>query len=153
MWFTSRKSYERFLEDAPRFEKMLVDSGIRLIKFYFSVSKSEQAKRFHERRTNPLKQYKLSPVDQFSQQLWEKYTLAEYKNFEATHKKETPWTLINSDDKKKARLNAIKHVLNQFDYPGKITKEFKIDKDIVYDGKEKVKRLKEEIDITKDLFD
>jgi len=154
MWFTSKRSYERFLNDVPNFEKMLVDSGIKLIKFYFSVSKAEQAKRFHERRTNPLKQFKLSPIDQFSQQLWEKYTLAEYKNFKVTHKKETPWTIINSDNKKKARLNAIKHVLNQFDYPEKIDKEnFKLDDEIVYDWKEKVRRLSEEIDTSKDLFD
>lgn len=154
MWFTSKKSYDRFLRDAPNFEKMIVDSGIKLIKFYFSVSKEEQAKRFNERRSNPLKQYKLSPIDQFSQQLWEKYSLAEYKNFKITHKKLTPWTIINSDDKKKARLNAIKYVLKQFDYPEKINKkDLKLDENIVYDWKEKVKRLSEEIDTSKDLFD
>ncbi len=154
MWFTSKRSYERFLKDAPNFEKMLVDSWIKLIKFYFSVSKHEQAKRFNERKTNPLKQYKLSPIDQFSQQLWEKYSLAEYKNFKATHKKETPWTLINSDNKKKARVNAIKFVLNQFEYPWKTEKEnFIVDSDIVYNWEEKVKRLKEEINIKQDLFD
>jgi polyphosphate kinase 2 (PPK2 family) len=125
MWFTSKRSYERFLKDAPNFEKMLVDSWIKLIKFYFSVSKDEQAKRFNERKTNPLKQFKLSPIDLFSQQLWEKYSLAEYKNFKATHKKDTPWTLIKSDDKKKARINAIKYVLEKFEYPWKIDKKHK----------------------------
>jgi polyphosphate kinase 2 (PPK2 family) len=80
-----------------------------------------------------LKQYKLSPIDQYSQQLWDKYTIAEYENFLATHKKETPWTLIKSDDKKKARINAIKHVLNQFDYPEKIDKKYlEVDSEIVY---------------------
>jgi polyphosphate kinase 2 (PPK2 family) len=95
---------------------MLVENGIKVIKFYFSVSKSEQAKRFEDRKRNPLKQYKLSPIDQFSQQLWNKYTLAEYNNFKNTHCKHAPWVLINSNDKKKARLNAIKYVLNQFEY-------------------------------------
>ena len=154
MWFTSKRSYERFLKDAPNFEKMLIESWIKLIKFYFSVSKNEQAKRFNERKTNPLKQFKLSPIDQFSQQLWEKYSLAEYRNFKATHKKETPWTLIKSDNKKKARVNAIKFVLNKFKYPWKLeNKHFEIDPEIVYDWKEKVRRLSEEINTKQDLFD
>jgi len=96
----------------------------------------------------------LSPIDQYSQQLWEKYSLAEYNNFKATHNDNTPWTLIKSDDKKRARINAIKYVLNQFEYPDKIDKkELKLDPEIVYDGKEKVRRLKEEIDTSKDLFE
>jgi polyphosphate kinase 2 (PPK2 family) len=111
---------------------MLVDSGIKIIKFYFSVSKSEQAKRFNERKTNPLKQFKLSPIDQYSQQLWEKYTLAEYKNFTKTHSKHAPWIVIRSDDKKKARLNAIKYVLKQYNYPNKIDNKYlRLDKNIV----------------------
>jgi len=122
MGFVSKKEYEQFLDDVPKFEKMLVSSGVRIVKFYFSVSKTEQAKRFESRKTNPLKQFKLSPIDQYSQELWEKYSLAEYKNFSATHSKHAPWTLIKSDDKKKARINAIKHVLNLFDYPEKAKK-------------------------------
>ena len=154
MGFCTKWEYEQFLEDVPKFEKMLVDSWVKLVKFYFSVWKEEQAKRFDDRKRNPLKQYKLSPIDQFSQQLWEKYTLAEYKNFSATHKKETPWTLINSDNKKKARINAIKYVLNQFEYPGKIDKEYlELDSEIVYDWREKTKKLMEEINIEADLFD
>ena len=120
------------MKDTPVFEKMLVDSGIKLIKFYFSVSKTEQAERFEARKTNPLKQFKLSPIDQFSQQLWDKYTLAEYKNLSKTHSKHAPWTIINSDDKKKARINALKYVLNQFEYPDKISdEELKVDPQIV----------------------
>ena len=154
MWFCSKDQYEQFLKDVVIFEKMLVENDLKVIKFYFSVSKSEQAKRFEERRRNPLKQYKLSPIDQFSQQLWDKYTLAEYKNFSNTHTKHAPWTIINSDDKKKARLNAIKTVLNQFDYKDKIDeKKLKVDKDLVYSWEQKAKILKEEIDIKKDLFD
>jgi polyphosphate kinase 2 len=153
MGFVNRHNYNQFLEDVPNFEKMLIDSGMKIIKFYFSVGKDEQAKRFDSRVTNPLKQYKLSPIDQFSQQLWEKYTLAEYHNFKNTHSDHAPWTIINSDNKKKARINAIKHVLNQFDYADKIDeKELKVDKDIVSTGKDKYKALKKEIDVDQDLF-
>ncbi|QFR39426.1 polyphosphate kinase 2 [Candidatus Gracilibacteria bacterium 28_42_T64] len=154
MGFVNKNDYNKFLTDVPLFEKMLIDSGTKIIKFYFSVSKSEQAKRFDSRRTNPLKQFKLSPIDQFSQELWGKYSLAEYKNFSTTHSKHAPWTLVKSDDKKKARVNAIKYVLNQFDYEDKIDKKaLKLDPEIVYDGEEKVRRLSEEIDIKKDLFE
>lgn len=154
MWFVSEEKYKLFLRDVPKFEKMLVDSGIKIIKFYFSVSKEWQAERFEARKYNPLKQYKLSPIDQLSQQLWKKYTLAEYKNFSNTHTDDSPWILINSDDKKKARINAIKYVLNQYDYNEKIDKkELKIDKNIVTTWKEKVKILEKEINIDDDLFE
>ncbi len=154
MWFVSESKYKQFLHDVPMFEKMLVESGVKIVKFYFSVSKDEQAKRFEARKYNPLKQYKLSPIDQYSQKLWDNYTLAEYNNFSRTHKKDCPWILINSDDKKKARINAIKYVLNQFDYPEKIDKKkIKVDPKIVYNGKEKVKILEKEIDINKNLFE
>ena len=154
MWFCTKKEYEQFLKDVVIFEKMLIENNIKIVKFYFSVSKSEQAKRFEERRRNPLKQYKLSPIDQFSQKLWDKYTLAEYKNFSHTHTKYAPWTVIKSDDKKKARLNAIKVVLNKCNYKDKIDeKKIKVDKDLVYSWEQKAKILKEEIDIKKDLFD
>ena len=154
MWFVSKQSYEDFLKDVPNFEKMLVKSGIKVIKFYFSVSKEEQAARFESRKYNPLKQYKLSSIDQHSQQLWDKYTLAEYHNFKNTHSKAAPWILINSDDKKKARLNAIKYVLNLYDYPEKIDKEkLKLDKDIIYNWEKKVKELEKIIDKDVDLFD
>lgn len=153
MGFVNKHNYEQFLDDVPKFEKMLVDSGMKIIKFYFSVSKDEQAKRFESRKTNPLKQFKLSPIDQFSQQLWEKYSLAEYHNFKNTHTKYTPWTVINSDDKKKARINAIKYVLNQFDYEGKIDEKYlQYEQDIVSDGKSKYQKLEREIDSKQDLF-
>ncbi len=154
MWFCTEDEYEQFIKDVPKFEKMLVDAWVKIVKFYFSVSKSEQAKRFNERKTNPLKQYKLSPIDQYSQQLWDKYTLAEYKNFTTTHSKHAPWIVIRSDNKKKARLNAIKYVLKQFDYPEKIDNKFlRLDRDIVMTGLQKAKILADEIDIKKDLFE
>jgi polyphosphate kinase len=153
MGFVNRENYNKFLTDVPNFEKMLIDSGMKIIKFYFSVCKDEQAKRFDSRVTNPLKQFKLSPIDQFSQQLWGKYTLAEYHNFKNTHSEHAPWTIVNSDNKKKARINAIKHVLNQFDYADKIdSKELKVDDKIVSTGKDKYKALEKEIDVNQDLF-
>lgn len=154
MGFVGKKDYEKFMEDVPALEKMLVRSGIKIIKFYFSVSKAVQAARFHERRTNPLKQYKLSPIDQFSQKLWDRYTIAEYENFSRTHTEHAPWTIINSDDKEASRINAIKYLLNQFDYPEKLPREkLELDDEIVYTGREKVRKLEKEVDKSKSLFE
>jgi len=153
MWFVDKKNYENFLKDTPRFEKMLVNSGIKIVKFYFSVSKENQAERFNERLSNPLKQYKISPIDQESQKLWEKYTLAEYNNMSHTDHEKAPWAIINSDDKKKARINAIKYVLRQFDYPEKTEKKnLELDKDIVLTAKQKMENIAKVIDVKKDLF-
>lgn len=154
MGFVGRRDYETFMEDVPVFEKMLARSNIKIVKFYFSVSKEEQAARFEERRRNPLKQYKLSPVDQFSQQLWDRYTLAEYKNFSRTHSDYAPWVVINSDDKKQARLNAIRYILSQYKYPDKIDQKFlEIDDGIIQSGTERARELKREIDENQSLFD
>jgi hypothetical protein len=98
-------------------------------------SKQEQARRFKERTTNPLKQYKLSPIDQHSQALWDKYTIAEYAMFMASHTDHAPWTVISADKKKRARLNAIRHILSQIDYPDKLKKEsLKTDAGVVCDA-------------------
>lgn len=156
MWFVGKKEYEQFLKDVPAFEKMLVESWVMVVKFYFSVSKEEQKLRFESREFNPLKQYKLSPIDQYSQQLWDKYSLAEYYNFKNTHTDWAPWIIIRSDNKKKARINAIKYVLNLVDYPEKVDKEFlKLDKKVVMSAKEKLKWLEKEdpVDTSKDLFE
>lgn len=154
MGFVGKKDYEKFINDAPVLEKMLVNSGIKVIKFYFSVSKEEQARRFAERKNNPLKQFKLSPIDQYSQKLWDRYTMAEYLNFSNTHTDYAPWTVIRSDDKEASRINAIKYLLNQFDYPEKIDeKRLKIDEDIVVSGKQKARILQDEIDTKINLFE
>lgn len=153
MGFVNRDKYNQFLEDTPKFEKMLSESGIKIVKFYFSVSKEEQAARFESRVLNPLKQYKLSPIDKYSQQFWDKYTVAEYNNIKNTNHKDAPWVIINSNNKKKARINAIKYVLNQFDYPEKIdSKKLKCDDKILITWKDKIKELEKEIDKTIDLF-
>ena len=154
MGFVSKKNYEKFLSDVPKFEEMLVDSGVHIIKLYYSVSKAEQAKRFEERRQNPLKQFKLSPIDQKSQQLWKKYTLAEYMNFSHTSSKKAPWVIVNSDDKKASRINSMKYLLSQFEYPEKIDKKYlKYDPKIVHTAEERVEALKDEIEKDADLFD
>ena len=120
MGFCTSRQHSEFLRTVPQFEKMLIDSGIILFKFYFSVSKKEQKKRFDKRRNDPLKQYKLSPVDEKSQDLWDEYTAAKYSMLLASHTDLAPWTIIRSDNKKKARLECIKHILRHVEYPEKI---------------------------------
>lgn len=154
MGFVGKRDYEHFMNEVPTFEKLLVGANTKIVKFYFSVSKYEQAKRFEERRTNPFKQYKLSPVDQFSQQLWDKYTLAEYHNFTRTHSSYAPWIIVHSDDKKQARLNAIKYILSLYKYPDKIDEKYlQIEEGEVETGLERARTLKKEINEDKTLFD
>jgi len=137
MGFCTEREHHKFLKDAPEFEEMLVDEGIQLFKFYFSVSKDEQASRFKARETDPLKQYKLSPVDKESQRLWDEYSLAKFMMLSATHTDAAPWTIVKSDNKKKARLNTIKHILNFVDYPDKLkTKEIEVDRSIIVYGRD-----------------
>ena len=137
MGFCTEREHHKFLKDAPKFEKMIVDEEIQIFKFYFSVSKKEQEKRFKARETDPLKQYKLSPVDKESQRLWDEYSLAKFMMLSATHTDSAPWTIVKSDDKKKARINAIKHILNFVDYPNKIdAKEIVVDDKIIVYGRD-----------------
>lgn len=117
MGFCSGGEVKEFMRSVPEFERMLVRSGIRVVKFYFSVSKGEQARRFERRMNDPLRQWKLSPVDLASQDKWDDYTRAKQDMFFYTSTAEAPWIVIKSDDKKRARLNAIRYFLGQFDYP------------------------------------
>ncbi|MCX2683121.1 polyphosphate kinase 2 [Campylobacter sp. MIT 21-1685] len=142
MGFCTPQQHKDFLREVPLFENMISSSGILFFKFYFSVSKQEQKKRFDQRRTDPLKQYKLSPVDQKSQELWDKYTLAKYSMLLASNTPTCPWTIISSDDKKKARLNLLRFILSKIDYAGKKTGTFsKIDKDLVRSGEEEIRKM------------
>ena len=142
MGFCTERQHHKFLKDVPEFEKMIADENIKIFKFYFSVSKKEQARRFKARETDPLKQYKLSPVDKESQRLWDEYSLAKFMMLSATHTKVAPWTVIKSDNKKKARLNCIKHILNFVDYPDKIDpQEIAIDRDIVIYGSDEAIKM------------
>jgi len=116
MGFCSDAEYEEFLHSCPEFERMLVRSGIHLIKYWFSVSNEEQEKRFQERIHDPTKQWKLSPMDLESRKRWELYTKAKEIMFERTHLPESPWWVVQGADKKKARLNCIHHLLSQVKY-------------------------------------
>jgi len=137
MGFCTERQHHKFLKDVPEFEDMIVDEDIKIFKFYFSVSKDEQARRFKARETDPLKQYKLSPVDKESQKLWDEYTLAKFMMLSATHTEGAPWTIVKSDNKKKARINCIKHILNFVEYPSKISKsKISVDKDIIVYGRD-----------------
>jgi polyphosphate kinase len=116
MGFCSDEQYEEFFRTVPEFEKMLVRSGIQLIKYWFSISDDEQNLRFLGRIHDPLKQWKLSPMDLESRRRWEEYTKAKEIMLERTHIAEAPWWVVPADDKKKARLNCIHHLLSQMEY-------------------------------------
>jgi len=116
MGFCTDDEYEEFFRSVPEFEKMLVRSGIRLIKYWFSITDDEQYLRFLSRIHDPLKQWKLSPMDLESRRRWEDYTRAKEIMVERTHIPEAPWWIVQAVDKKKARLNCIAHLLRQFDY-------------------------------------
>jgi len=119
MGFCKRHEYDEFMRQAPVFERNLVASGTHLIKFWFSVSRAEQRRRFKERETHPLKQWKLSPVDMASLDKWDDYTKAKEAMFFHTDTAEAPWTVIKSDCKKRARLNAMRYVLYKLPYSSK----------------------------------
>jgi len=119
MGFCTPTEYLEFMRQAPEFERMLVRSGIRLYKYWFSVTQEEQARRFLERETDPLKRWKLSPIDKASLSRWDDYTEAKEAMFFYTDTADAPWTIVKSNDKKRARLNAMRHFLSTLDYPGK----------------------------------
>ena len=119
MGFCTRAEYLEFMRQCPNLERMLVNSGIHLFKFYFSVSKEEQGRRFDSRRTDPLKQWKISPIDLASLDKWEAYTEAKEAMFFYTDTADAPWTVIKSDDKKRARVAALQHFLMKLPYPDK----------------------------------
>jgi polyphosphate kinase 2 len=116
MGFCTDEQYEEFFTSVPEFEKMLVRSGIKVIKYWFSITDEEQNSRFLSRVHDPLKQWKLSPMDLQSRIRWEEYTKAKEIMLERTHIPEAPWNVVQAIDKKKARLNCISHFLDQFDY-------------------------------------
>ena len=122
MGYCSQAEYDEFLRQVPEFERNLVRSGIHLIKFWFSVSRDEQRRRFKERKVHPLKQWKLSPVDLASLDKWDEYTRAKEAMFFHTDTADSPWTVVKSDDKKRARLNTMRYVLHAMPYKGKDTK-------------------------------
>ncbi|HAO15225.1 MAG TPA: polyphosphate kinase 2 [Tenacibaculum sp.] len=119
MGFCDDGQYKKFLVQVPEFEHMLYEDGVIIIKFWLSISKSEQLRRFNARNNNPLKRWKFSPVDKKGQELWDKYTFYKNEMFSKTHTAYSPWIVVKTNDKKKARVESMRHVLSQFDYEGK----------------------------------
>ena len=116
MGFCTQEEYREFLRSCPEFERMLVRSGIALIKYWFSVSDEEQERRFQARLDDPTKRWKLSPMDLSSRSRWVEYSMAKDETFKYTDIKQAPWWVVNSDDKRRARLNCIHHLLSQVPY-------------------------------------
>ena len=122
MGFCTAGETAEFLKQAPAYEKMLIDGGIVLFKFWLNIGREMQLKRFHERRHNPLKIWKLSPVDYAALEKWDAYSKARDVMLAATHSKAAPWTVVHANDKRRARLAIIRHVLAAFPYPGRVDK-------------------------------
>jgi len=119
MGFCNDEQYEKFMVQVSEFEHMLYEDGVILIKFWFSISKEEQSKRFDDRLANPLKKWKFSPVDKKGQELWDRYTYFKEQMFAKTHTSFSPWMIVKTNDKKKARLESIRYVLSKLEYPEK----------------------------------
>ena len=146
MGFCTDEQNKRFLKDVPLLEELLVKDGIKLFKFYFSVSKEEQKRRFESRKTDILKQYKLSPVDNLAQEYWDHYSLRKFQMLQETNRTLAPWTIVRSDNKKLARLNCIKHVLSNMDYEDKLPEdELVVDSNIVVSGIDELRHMEEHL--------
>jgi polyphosphate kinase 2 len=131
--FCSDAEYERFMQQVTEYEHMLYEDGILIIKFWFSISQDEQLERFNSRRVNPLKQWKLSPIDDTAQELWDKYSRYKLLMFTKTHTSFSPWIIVHANNKKLARLESIRYVLSQIEYSSKETAKVEIfpDPDVV----------------------
>ncbi len=146
MGFCTDEENKRFLKDTPMLEAMLVKNGIILFKFFFSVSKEEQLRRFDSRETDPLKQYKISPVDREAQERWDDYTIRKFVMLNETNRTITPWTIIRSDNKKKARLNCIKYILSKVEYTDKVSEEeLQVDPEIVVSGIDEIRFMEDHL--------
>ena len=126
MGYCTNDQYEEFLRSCPEFEKMLIRSGIILVKYWFSVSDHEQEKRFHDRIKDPTKRWKISPMDIESREKWVEYSMAKDKMFSYTDTKQSPWYVVRADDKKRARLNCIDHLLDLIPYEDLTPKPLKL---------------------------
>lgn len=119
MGFCSDEQYNKFIVQVPEFEHLLYEDNVKIIKFWFSISKEQQKKRFDDRLSNPLKRWKFSPVDMKGQKLWDRYTHFKEEMFSKTHTNFSPWIIVKTNNKKEARLESMRYVLSQFDYEGK----------------------------------
>jgi polyphosphate kinase 2 (PPK2 family) len=132
MGFCTRREYERFLEDVLPFEHMLIGAGIQILKYYLDISKGEQAKRLRDRRHDPLKQWKISPIDKVAVKHFSAYSEARNRMLEQTSSALSPWIIVRADDKRAARLNVIRDLLTRVNCPG-INKHFAVpDRDVVF---------------------
>ncbi len=147
MGFCTDEEHKRFMKDVPAFEQMLVKSKIRLFKFYFSVSREEQHRRFESRKTDPLKQYKISAVDEQAQELWNAYTVKKFQMLTETNRTIAPWWIVRSDDKKNARLNCIRLILSRVEYAGKSEDDelMRVDPSVVIHGIDELKHLEDHL--------
>ncbi len=137
--FCSQLEYENFMNGVTGFEKDLTNQGMILVKLYFSVTKSEQALRFEKRKTDPLRQWKLSEIDLQAQDKWDDFTNSKYEMIKQTHSHWAPWTIIRSDDKHRARLEVMKVILDSVDYKNRDTNlDFALDEEIVISGAREV---------------
>jgi polyphosphate kinase 2 len=132
MGFCTEKETAQFLEAAPTFEHMLTNSGIKLFKFYLEIDRAEQKKRLKNRREDPLKQWKISPVDRAAQKHWADYSRARNEMFARTHTTFAPWTVVRADNKRAARLNVIRHLLSHLDYAGKRQRLIRPDAKVIF---------------------
>lgn len=119
MGFCTPKQHETFLGDAPDFERMIVDEGIHLFKFWLNIGREMQLKRFHDRVHDPLKTWKFSPIDVQGMSKWDEYTKARSQMIERTHTAHAPWTIVRANDKRRARISVMRHILGRFDYDGR----------------------------------
>lgn len=138
MGFCDESEYKNFLHEAPEFEAMLTRSGIKLVKYYLDISKKEQKERLAERRADPLKQWKISPIDAAAIKKWKEYSEARDAMFMHTSHDAAPWHVVKADSKKRARLNVIRHLLSCLEYKGRDEKLLNCDPAIVFPYSEKV---------------
>jgi len=132
MGFCSKDEHEEFMQSVPKFEEMLVNSGIKLMKYYLDISKEEQERRLADRKRDPLKQWKTSPIDTVALKHWKAYSKARDEMLLRTHTEAAPWSIVRADDKRLARLNLIRDVLSRLHYKGKKKKLAKPDRDIAF---------------------
>ncbi len=145
--FCTKEQYAAFMKSVPSFEEDLVNHGFHFIKIYFSVTKEEQNARFDDRETNPLKQWKLSEIDVQMQERWDEFTQMKYQMLKQTHTEVAPWTVIRSNNKFKARLNAIKTILNSVPYENRnMDLDYTVDDKIVHSGHREIENM--EADLT-----
>ena len=146
MKFCTDEQNKRFLKDVPMLEELLVKDGIKLFKFYFSVSKDVQRERFASRKTDPLKHYKISEVDNLAQEYWDQYSIRKFQMLSETNRTHAPWTIIRSDNKKIARINCIKFLLSNMEYKDKLAdKELDHDPQVIVSGIDELRHMEENL--------